>query len=70
MGKVSEHTLTIVCCHTDDTFFGYGRTVVTGLTARTGHQSATIEIDQYGQTVGFGFCRYPDVEVEAIFAAA
>ena len=69
MGEEAENALTVVGRYANDAFLGDGRAVVTGLASRAGHQSATIEIDEYRQGIGSGLGGSPDIEVEAILAA-
>ena len=69
MCEETKHALTVVGRNTDDTFLGNGGAVVAGLTTRASHETATIEIDQYRQSIGcVSGCR-PDIEIEAVLAA-
>ena len=68
MGKEAEHAFTVVGRHADHALLGDGASVVTGLAARTGHQSATIKIDQYRKGIRCGRCGRPDIQIETVLA--
>ena len=69
MGKEAEDTLAIIGGHTDNALFGgHSLPVIAGLGARTGHKSATVEIQQHRQRVALLLGRGPYIQVQAVLA--
>ena len=70
MGEESEHALTIVGRHADDTFLRNRAAVVARFATRPRHQSAAVEIDEHRQAVARCLRCRPDVQVQTVLAAA